>query len=245
MPIVPNLTSLEVGCVDSLPMSKGTNTNFYDYEGTMKSTVKLAAVFVLSTVLGTSAYAEETKLEYHTTPPKDYSVETQPKLDTKVTSNIEPIINHNQVPTLNPGVQLLPAAEEEVVAPAESPFSCPTLEPIREDGYNPNSLRINQKQIVVNFIDDTRKLSFVSLKSFADSESRELVNWSVVLYDDKACPYYLDQSDQTAALRLLETLQSASFDPNQTITIELLDCYSNEGNRSCSARFRSLDWNPR
>jgi hypothetical protein len=213
---------------------------------TMKTTNILTATLLLSAALGTSAIAEEPKSSYQTTPPKNHAVSHVPVLNAKVTSNIKPFTDLKQDATLNAGVQLWPGSNKLVEEPQaqDNPQDCIKMLPITENGYNPNVVRIQQKEMSVRLGEEIRAVRMMQIESYEDINTHQIARWYLTISDTNSCLIYLEQSDQTAALRLLETLQNASFDPQQAIEIELQSCSNEVRHNLCFARLRGMLWFP-
>jgi hypothetical protein len=212
----------------------------------MKTANIITATLLLSVALGTYAIAEEPKSSYQTTPPKNLTVSNVPVIDAKVTSDIKAFTDLKQDATLNAGVQLWPGSNKLVEEPQaeNNPHGCIQMLPKEENGYNPNVLRIRQKEMSFRQAEEIRTVRMMQIESYEDINTHQIARWYLTISDSNAWPIYLEQADQTAALRLLETLQNASFDPQQVIEIELQSCSNEVMNNRCFARVRGMSWVP-
>lgn len=205
----------------------------------MKTKFNLTSVLLISSLFASSCLAEEAKMGYQTTPPKNVSIATSPLLAAPVKNNLAALGTIEQDDSLNKQVELQP-----VVAQDPEEYACPILADLSNHGSsNVIAIRLNQFQFAGE--ENSRSILRVSVASSVGVDSGEITRWEVKLLDDRGCTYYLQQDELTDALRLMETLQTASFDPNQTSKVELTGCWSHQGDRGCMARFRSLAWESR
>ncbi len=203
----------------------------------MKTKFNLTRILFISSLFAGSCLAEEAKMEYQTTPPKNVSIATAPLLAAPVKENLDSLGAIVKDSNLSKPVELQPVLDQE----PES-LGCPTLAGLDNRAA---SIAVSLNQFQAPGEHNPRLISRVSVASSESAATGEITSWQVKLLDDRNCTYYLEQSGQTDALRLMETLQSASFDPNQTSKIELTSCWSNRGDNGCMARFRGLVWETR
>ena len=131
-----------------------------------------------------------------------------------------------------------PQPEQQPAPVARQPHGvCPSLLPM--DGhFNPNNidLRARRLRLYTPELELDRQIDDFYFTSVQNIRTREIVSWIVIVRDEAGCEYQMEQADQTAAIRLTETLYSAVWNDKISMSIELIHCSNNT--QICNAQLR-------
>ncbi len=194
--------------------------------------------------------AEDGKEAYQTTPPKyvqttsgaetlDASVTEAPKLEGDASLTPPPSFHdfgdYKQWPELNLSTPLIEFGEKGVMSPElqlpppapQGP--CPRVARLEAgedafDTYINNRIRFHNGHMVKESQDLRSKVKNLQAMPLISNISGRVEGFSLLIEDASGCFYQARQVDQTATLRLIESMNTAYWNPNQAFSFSLLEC---------------------
>lgn len=220
----------------------------------MNNGIKQFGIIVMLSILTQNcAFSEDGKEEYQTTPPKEVQATSNPEpIDTSVTElpklggdaslpadldsgpALNDFSNYKQWPQLNISEPVIELKAKGLVTEMQLPAPEPQGPCARfergEDAFSTsvaNRIRFEQGHMVKNSQDINSRVRNIQVMPLISEASGRVESYSVLIEDQHGCYYQARQSDQTAAITLLESLSLGYWNPNQTFTFSLLECSGN------------------